>query len=589
MTSTPDISDSFTDTYPPPPPPPTPDSISNAELEKQDASPGTPRNWFQRQFDSFKPAQGDAQILQPQLSAFALQMIAIGGSIGTGLFIGSGQALAEGGAAGLLICYTLVSILIYFMMQCLSELAVTFPVPGAFSHYASRFIDTSWGFAIGWNYFMQWLILLPLELSAASMTFRFWGSLVPEGWLITIFFILIIVINMMPVKVYGYAEIIFSLSKVIAIIGFLIFGSVILFGGIPGVDPVLDKYWKDPGPFTPAGFKGILSVFVTASFSFSGTEMCGLCAAETPNPRKTIPKASRQVFWRILLFYISTLILVGLLVPYNDPKLVPRDEGNAVNSSPLVLALAIAEIPWLPSVMNVVILVSIISVGNSAIYAASRTMVSLTQRGIAPKIFGYMDRCGRPLMAILLTLSVGCLSYLSLIGDSAHTVFTWLLALSGLSSIFTWSSICLSMILFRRSMKSQGRSLTELGYLSNSGLFGAWFGFLFCIVILVAQVWIAISPPIGKTGGFLYALKICLGGFVVLGSFLGHKLYLRIAKGSFQFGYKPEEIDLISGRTENDIEGEGLVYESERIEAREGSWYYRTLRILGIKRSTIGS
>lgn len=548
------------------------------DLEKQvydsSTSSGT---WWRNQLDSFKPAQGEVQQLQPQLGNFALQMVAIGGSIGTGLFLGSAEALRQGGAAGLLICYTLVSFMVYFMMQCLSELAVTFPVPGAFSHYSTRFIDQSWGFAIGWNYFMQWFILLALELSAASMTFQYWNVPIPQGALITIFFFLIICINMMPVRVYGYAEIIFSMAKVIAIIGFLIFGLLLVFGGIKGIEPVLGKYWKDPGPFTPQGFKGILSVFVVASFSFSGTEMCGLCAAETPNPRKTIPKASKQVFWRILFFYVTTLAVVGLLVPYNDPKLTPRDVK--VDSSPLVIALAISKIEWLPSLMNVVILISILSVGNSAIYAASRTMVSLSDAHAAPKIFGYIDRRGRPLVAILLTLAFGCLSYVSLFGEGAHILFSWLLSLSGLSSLFTWGSICLSMILFRRSMAAQDHKVTELGWIASTGLFGAYFGFIFCVLVLIAQFYIAISPPPGTEFSFPHFLKICLGAIVVASSFTGHKIYLKVTTGSFHWGYHAKDINLISGRKEDDIVGQGKIYEQERQDLKKKPWYYRLARI----------
>ncbi len=560
------------------------ETSTKSSLERTPSTSSSFKKWLKVRLDDFKPADGEVKEMKPNLSSFALQMLAIGGSIGTGLFLGSGEALATGGAAGLLICYTLVSFMIYFMMQCLSELAVTFPVPGAFSHYSYRFIDRSWGFAIGWNYFMQWLILLPLELSAASLTFRFWGSPVPEGWLITIFFIVIICINMMPVQIYGYAEIIFSLSKIISIIGFLVLGLLILFGGIPEIEPVLDKYWKNPGPFTPNGFKGILAVFVTASFSFSGTEMCGLCAAEASNPRKSIPKASKQVFWRILFFYITTLTLVGFLVPYNNPRLVPRDidaskAESQVSSSPLVLALEIAKISGLPSIMNVVILVSILSVGNSAIYAASRTMVSLSQGGAAPKIFGYVDRKGRPLAAILLTLSFGLLSYGSLIGDGAHTIFVWLLSLSGLSSLFTWGSICFAMIVFRRAMKVQGRDIHELGYIATTGLFGAWFGFIFCTIVLIAQFWVAISPPTSSEQGILYFLKTLLGALVVLASYIGHKMYLRVKKGSYFFGYNPAEIDLICGRKEDDIIAQGIIYQEERMSAKQKPWYVRFYRI----------
>ncbi|ODV84977.1 hypothetical protein CANARDRAFT_28709 [[Candida] arabinofermentans NRRL YB-2248] len=536
--------------------------------------------WIKNQCDSFKQAEGDAKVLHPQLSGFSLQMIAIGGSIGTGLFIGTGEALSQGGAAGLIICYTLTSFMIYFMVQSLAELACTFPVPGAFSYFASTFIDSSVGFAISWNYAMQWLVLLPLELSAATMTFKFWnGFPIGDGYLISGFFIMIIAINMMPVKIYGYAEVVFSLTKVIAIFGFLIIALIVLFGGIEGQDAILDKYWRDPGPFSDSGFKGIVAVFIISAFSFAGTEMCGLCAAETPRPNITIPKASKQVFWRILFFYMSSLILIGLLVPYNEPKLISKRDDTTSNSSPFVIAIQNANIPWLPSIMNVVILISILSVGNSAIYAASRTFVSLAEAGVAPHSLSYIDRNGRPLVAIGITLAFGTLAYVSLIsGDAAHVLFTWLLSLSGLSSLFTWSSICFSLIRFRKAMKDQHRSLHELSFISIVGLPGAWFSFIFCIVVLIAQLWIAISP-IGSPPSFENFLKVYLGAFVIIFFFVAHKLYLFFTTGSFQFGYKASDIDIISGRREKDIYDSGLVYQQIRDELSARPWYYRTLKV----------
>ncbi|KAH3666800.1 hypothetical protein OGAPHI_003249 [Ogataea philodendri] len=507
--------------------------------------------WLQRKINTFKPATktDGAAPLKHQLGSFQMQMISLGGSIGTGLFLGSAQSLKDGGAGGVLICYSVISIMVFCMVHSLAELACNFPVPGAFSYYATTFIDPSWGFAISWNYVMQWLVLLPLELSAASITFKFWdGFPIGDGYLITAFFLMMILINMLPVKIYGFAEVVFSVTKIIAILGFLVTGLVILFGGVPNHDAILGRYWHDPGPFTPSGFKGIVAVFVTAAFSFSGTELCGLCAAETPNPVKSIPKASKQVFWRILFFYISSLTLVGFLVPYNEPRLMGRDESGA-NSSPFVIAIRNAGIPVLPSIMNVAILISILSVGNSAIYATSRTLVSLAQAGMAPKSFGYIDQGGRPMVAILVTLAFGCLSYLSLVGNGAQILFSWLLSLSGLSSLLTWCSIGLSLIRFRAGIAAQGQTTKDLNYVSTTGLGGAWICFGFGVVVLVAQLWIAVMPVQGTSSAEKF-FKVYLGAFVVAIFFAAHKGYVYWQTGRVQFGINPAHMDVFSGRLE---------------------------------------
>ncbi|GMG43284.1 unnamed protein product [Ambrosiozyma monospora] len=560
-------------------------SSSNSNSKSNNShKAGKDMNWFQRHIDNFKPVSEKGEDgsetpekMSPQLSNLSLQMIAIGGSIGTGLFVGSGTALAQGGPGGILICYLIVSIMIYTTIQSLSELAVTFPVPGAFSYYATHFIDRSWGFAVGWNYCMQWLILLPLELSAATMTFKFWnGFPIPDAWLITIFFILIIVINMLPVRIYGYAEVVFSLSKIISIIGFLIVGIVILIQN----PNLLQEYWTSPGAFTDQGFKGVVAVFVTAAFSFSGAELCGLCAAETPNPRKTVPKASKQVFWRILGFYMTTLLLISFLVPSNDYRLIARSTPDA-NSSPFVIALDKSNLSALPSIMNVVILVSILSVGNSAIYASSRTLVSLAQSKQAPRVFGCIDKKGRPMVAIALCLALGCIAYISLVGDSASVLFSWLMSLSGLSSLFTWNAINFSFIRFRAAMKAQNASVNELGYISNTGLVGAWIGFVFTIIVLVAQFWIAISPAGNQPFSIVRFLKICLGAFVIFFTFFVHKLVTYFKCGSFSLVVPVDKIPIFENRketTRQEMLDNGFTFQHERSQLKQRPFWYRVYK-----------
>jgi len=340
---------------------------------------------------------------------------------------------------------------------------------------------------------MQWLVVLPLEIVAATLTIEYWskGSINNNAW-VAIFLILIVTINLFGVKGYGEAEFVFAIIKVIAVIGYIILGIILNIGGGPDGSYIGGRYWRDPGAFHN-GFKGLCSVFVTAAFAFAGTELVGLAAAETANPRKSLPTAIKQVFWRISLFYIVSLTLVGLLVPYDDPRLLGGSSTVDATASPFVISIVNAGITGLPSVMNAVIMIAVLSVGNSSIYGSSRTLAALAEQNQAPKILGYIDRKGRPIVAI------GCASVLGLLGFFAGSprqgaAFDWMLALSGLSSIFTWGSICLAHIRFRHAWKKQGHTLDELAFRSQPGIYGSWIGFIFNCLVLVAQFWTGAWP-----------------------------------------------------------------------------------------------
>ncbi|PQE12732.1 amino acid permease protein [Rutstroemia sp. NJR-2017a BBW] len=460
--------------------------------------------------------------LARRLKGRHLQMIAIGGSIGTGLFVASGKSLATGGPASLIICFTLIGLMLYCTVHALGEMAVLFPVSGSFSAYSTRFLDPAWGFAMGWNYAMQWLVVLPLEIIAASITIDFWDTdqRYKHAIFVTVFLVTIISINMFGVKGYGEAEFFFAIVKVVAIIGYI--------GGLDPEGYAVGKLWSNPGAFNN-GFKGLCSVFVTAAFAFAGTELVGLAAAETQNPRKSLPTAVKQVFWRITLFYIVSLILVGLLVPYTDERLLTAGSANAA-ASPFVISIQNAGIDVLPSVMNAVILVAVLSVGNSAVFGSSRTLAALADQGQAPKILGYVDRKGRPIVAIGVSSALGFLAYAADSG-SQGTVLDWMLALSGLSSIFTWGSICLAHIRFRRAWKMQGHSLDELAFRSQPGVFGSWVGFIFNVLILIAQFWTGVWPTdyeqLGAAGQVKSFFLAYLAAPIVIVFYIGYKLLYR--------------------------------------------------------------
>ena len=397
----------------------------------------------------------------------------------------------------MLIAYSLIGAMLFCTVQALGEMAVLFPVAGSFSAYSTRFLDPAWGFAMGWNYAMQWLVVLPLEVVAAAITVSYWNSKIsPAAW-VAIFLTIITSINLFGVRGYGEAEFVFSIIKVIAVVGFIVLGIILDIGGGPSGGYIGGKYWHNPGAFHN-GFKGLCSVFVTAAFAFAGTELVGLAAAETANPRKSLPTAVKQVFWRIALFYIVSLTLVGLLVPYNDPRLIGSSRSDA-KASPFVIAIKNAGISGLDSVMNVVIMIAVLSVGNSAIYGSSRTLAALAEQGQAPLMFTYIDQKGRPLVAIIFASALGFLAFLAA-SDKEEDAFLWMQALSGLSSIFTWGSICLCHIRFRRAWKKQGYALDQLAFRSQAGVLGSWVGFFLNVLVLIAQFWTGIAPVPNQDG-----------------------------------------------------------------------------------------
>lgn len=340
-----------------------------------------------------------------------------------------------------------------------------------------------------------------------------------------------------------------------------ILGVILNVGGGPSGEYIGGRYWHDPGAFHH-GFKGLCSVFVTAAFAFAGTELIGLAAAETANPRKSLPTAVKQVFWRITLFYIVSLTLVGLLVPYNNPLLLNGTSGADASASPFVIAINNAKIDALPSIMNVVIMIAVLSVGNSSVYGSSRTLAALAEQGQAPRILAYIDRRGRPMVGIALSALLGLLGYLAA-SPKQGEAFNWMLALSGLSSIFTWGSICLAHIRFRSGWAKQGHSLDELAYKSQPGVIGSWLGFILNVVVLIAQFWVAVWPIGGKPDAETF-FSIYLTVPVVFAFYVPYKL---IYKTPF---VRSADMDLVTGRREMDLDS--LLAEERAEQAAWPKW-----------------
>ncbi|MCJ1294283.1 hypothetical protein MMC34_005841 [Xylographa carneopallida] len=495
-----------------------------------------------------------ANNLARSLKGRHMQMIAIGGSIGAGLFVGSGNALANGGPASVVIGYSFVGLLLLFTVQALGELAVLYPVNGAFFNYAVRFIDPAWGFAMGWDYAIGWLTVLPFEISAAGLTIDFWRTDINIGVWIAVFLTILAAVQIFGVRGYGEVEFALSFLKIIGVLGFILFGIIVDCGGVKS-DPrgyIGAKYWYDPGAFRN-GFQGFCSTFVTAAFAFGGTELVGLAAAEAADPRKTLPRATKQVFWRISFFYVISLFIVGLIVPSDNQDLLGASNSNT-KSSPFVLAITLANVNGLPSVFNAIITISVISVANSCTFASTRTMQALAMNGMGPGFLKYIDKKGRPIWCVLIQIAFGLLAFVNE-ATTGSTVFNWLLSLSGLSYFFVWGSICLSHIRFRHAWKAQGHTLAELPYTAQFGVWGSYAGFILNWLALIATFYVSLYPVGGPNLDPTTFFQEYLAGPLVIGLYLFWKCWTRF-RGPLWVPIK--DVDVLTGMRALDLSDEPL-------------------------------
>ena len=434
-----------------------------------------------------------------------IHQIAIGGTIGTGLFVGSGAALSNGGPVGLLLGYVIMGSVVYSMMVALGEMATMFPVSGSFTHYATRWLDPALGFALGYNYWYSYAITLPTEVTAAAIVISYWdATTTPAAW-ITVFLFVIVCINFAGVRWYGEAEFWFSLIKVttvshnnnqplnnssspLKIVGLILLGLILDLGGGPNHDRIGFRYWKNPGAFNqlngipgPKGrFLAFWATFVNAAFSFLGTEIVALAAAEAENPRRNVPKAIRRVFYRIVMFYIGGVIVIGWLVPYNSPNLL-GNTGTA-SSSPFVIAIVNAKIKALPSIINAVILVSAFSAGNSDLYASSRTLYGLACAGQAPHFLRYCTKSGLPVWCVSVTAVIGLLAYLN-VSNRGSVVFEWFVNICSITGLITWDVILITYVRFYYGLKYNNIDRNTFAYKAPFQPYASYFGIFFVTMI----------------------------------------------------------------------------------------------------------
>ncbi|KAF8852175.1 amino acid permease-like protein [Acephala macrosclerotiorum] len=418
-----------------------------------------------------------------------IQMIALAGTIGTGLFLGSGKAIANGGPLGALLGYSFVGVLVIGVVLSIAELSALLPLSGAIIRHAEHFVDPALSFAQGWNSIYSSLVSLPAELVAAAVIVQFWSTVNPAVW-ITIFGLLLVCSNLLFVRVYGEMEFTFASLKIMLIIGLNIMALVIVCGGGPNHHRYGFQFWRNPGPFVGylgytgslGHFMGFWTTFSNAVYAYSGIENISIAAAETQSPRRNIPIAAKRIFWRVVIFYVLSIFFVGLIVPSNDENLL-HSTGTAAQS-PFVIAASNAGIKVVPSIINFVVLTSAWSAGNSGLLGSSRTLYGMAREGHAPKIFLRTNRMGIPYVAVLFMSLWICLGYMTL-SDSASTVFGWLQDLVSVSALVGWMVICTVYLRFYYACKKQSIDRSELPWKAPFQPYAAWLSLISFTVLLL--------------------------------------------------------------------------------------------------------
>ncbi|KAN0065050.1 hypothetical protein ACQY0O_001545 [Thecaphora frezii] len=504
--------------------------------------------------------------LKRNLKQHHLSMIALGGTIGTGLFVGLGGSLSEAGPVNTLVAYAIMGIVVWSMMVALGEVSTLFALPGGFTHHATRFLDPSLGFALGWTYWYSYGITIPTEISATTIIIQYWDpnqTINPCVW-ISILLVLVIGVNFLGVRVYGELEFWFCLIKVVAIVALILIALIIDLGGGPRGDRIGFRYWINPGPqaqlfWSPdpvtgaptGGISGSLgrflsfwNVFVQAAFSFAGTEIIGVAVGEVENPRKNVPKAIKRVFWRILLFYVLAIFTVSLTVPYNDARLL--NGGDDASASPFVLAISNAGIKVLPDIINAVLLVTTWSAANSDLYASSRTVYALALEHKAPALLRKCTRNGVPYWSLAITSLFGPLAYMAVGSGGAETAFGYLYDISAISIIIAWIIILAVYARFYHGLKYHGINRAELPYRAPFQPYMTYFGLFFLSLVLLFSGFTVFLNGLWDTSSFV-TNYITIPLFLIL--WLGWKFYhktkfVRLAEMDFDTGKRHlDEID----------------------------------------------
>ncbi|CAK4031872.1 amino acid permease [Lecanosticta acicola] len=516
--------------------------------------------------------------LHRRLNNRQIQLIAIGGSIGTALFVSIGSGLAKGGPGSLFLAYVIYACFLALVNNGMAEMTVLYPVSGGFIRIAGHFVDEAFGFMAGWNFFLYEALLIPFEITALTTVLGFWRDDIPPWSVPIACIVLYFLINVLAVRAYGEAEKGLSGGKVVLIFLLFAFTFVTMVGGNPRHDAYGFRYWNHPGSFaeyrstgTLGRFEGFLGCLWSASFTIVGPEYLSMVSGEAKRPRVFIKTAFKTVYARFAIFFIGGALAAGIVVAYNDPTLVAILAGKKSGSgtaaaSPYVIAMDNLRIHGLQDLVNALLVTSIFSAGNTYTYCASRSLYGMALEGRAPRIFRYCTKGGVPLIALLFTIIFPCLSFLQ-VSSGSEKVLGWLINLVTAGGVITYIVMCVTFICFYNACKAQGLDRRNLPYRGYFQPYSAYLGLVWMIMIVTCYGYSSYAPWSTENWFIYYAMVI-----VAFATFTFWKL---IKRTKF---VKPAEADLVWERPTIDA------YEATFIDPPIGFWR-ELLQLVGIGRS----
>ncbi|NNP73769.1 amino acid transporter [Acinetobacter defluvii] len=430
-------------------------------------------------------SQGNSAPLKRAMSTRHLVMISLGGAIGTGLFLGSGEVISQTGPIGAIISYILGGIVAYMVMLCLGELAVHMPESGSFGTYAHKYIGPATGYTVTWLYWLTWSATLGTEFTAAALLMQEWFPHI-SMWLWTIIFAAVVFgLNMSSTRWFAESEFWLSLVKVVTVVAFILFGLLAIFGIINyegySAAPLFSNLTAN-GWF-PNGLVPIFTTMLIVNFAFSGTELIGVAAGETKDPAKNVPKAINTAIWRLLIFFVGTIIVISALLPHEMAGL----DAEGVSSSPFVTVFNHIGIPYAEDIIRFVIITALLSAANSGLFAASRMMWSLSAKKQLPTVFSKLNKRGIPYIAVMVTM-LGALPGLLSEQFAPETIFKNLLGVAAFTMVVVWMSICWSQFNFRREWYKAGHRKEELAFSAPLFPLVPILGFIFCFITCISMV-----------------------------------------------------------------------------------------------------
>ncbi|KAI6785356.1 uncharacterized protein J7T54_006998 [Emericellopsis cladophorae] len=480
------------------------------------------------------------------LKARHIQLIGIGGTIGTALFVQIGQGLLNGGPGSLLIAFSFWCSFVLAVTMCMAEMVTYLPISSPFIRFAGRYVDEAFGFAAGWNFFIFEAALVPFEIVACNLILQYWTDAIPVAAVIVLVSVLYLLINVLAVKYYGETEFWAAIGKVLLIIALILFTFVVMLGGNPKGDRFGFRYWYSPGAFAELYYTGalgkwlgFLQCLIQASFTIAGPDYVSMAAGEAENPRQVLPRAYNAVFYRLTIFFILGALCVGILVPHDSEELEGAlGEGKpGAAASPYVVAMRRLGIGVFPHIVNALILTSAFSAGNSYVYCASRSLYGLALEGKAPRFLTICTRQGLPIYCVLFVLGIGLLAFLQL-SESSAVVLNWLVSLVTASQLMNFAVTCVAYMCFHRALKAQGISRDTLPYKAWFMPYAAWYGFVGTFTMVFVGGYTVFLPLEGmwSVPNFLFSYTSVFA-FPVF--YYGWKFYHKTKL------FKPHEVDLV--------------------------------------------